>query len=44
MAERLSSATAARIAAALDEGQFQLERDGLTSLLPARFGLILLDE
>ena len=44
MAERLSTATAARIAAALDEGQFQLERDGLTSLLPARFGLILLDE
>lgn len=44
MAERLSSATAARIAAALDEGQFQLERDGLTSLLPAHFGLILLDE
>lgn len=44
MAERLSSATAARIAAALDEGQFQLERDGLTSLLPSRFGLILLDE
>ena len=44
MAERLSSATAARIAAALDQSAFQLERDGLTSLLPARFGLILLDD
>ena len=44
MAERLQASTASRITSALDGGQFQLERDGLTSALPARFGVVLLDE
>ena len=44
MAERLTTSTAARIAAALDQGAFQLERDGLTSRLPASFGIVLIDE
>lgn len=44
MAERLERGTVARLAAALDTGTLALERDGLAALLPARFGLVLLDE
>ncbi len=44
MAERLSSSTAARIAAAIDRGDVALERDGLARVTPTRFGVIALDE
>lgn len=44
MAERLEPGTAARIARAIDEGEVALERDGLTRRLPARFGVVALDE
>lgn len=44
MAERLPPGTAARLAAVLDTGLVLVERDGLAQRLPARFGLILLDE
>lgn len=44
MAERLTSSTAARITAALDTGLVLLERDGLAHRLPARFGVVALDE
>ncbi len=44
MAERLSSFSAARVAAALDAGQVALERDGLGLRNSARFGIVLLDE
>ncbi len=44
MAERISGATAARITAALDRGEIAVERDGLALRVPARFGVIALDE
>ncbi|KQO74438.1 magnesium chelatase subunit D [Methylobacterium sp. Leaf88] len=44
MAERLSSGTAARLAAALDAGEVRAERDGLAARTRTRIGLILLDE
>ena len=44
MAERLERGSVARLAAALDTGLLALERDGLAARLPARFGLVLLDE
>ncbi|AWN37373.1 VWA domain-containing protein [Methylobacterium radiodurans] len=44
MAERMSPATAARLAAALDTGAVAVERDGIGARLPARIGLVLLDE
>jgi magnesium chelatase subunit D len=44
MAERLDSGTSARLNAALDDGIVVLQRDGLSSRLPARFGLVALDE
>lgn len=44
MAERLQPGTAARVAAALDTGEALLERDGLAARLPARFGVVALDE
>lgn len=44
MAERLERGTVARLAGTLDTGQLALERDGLAAQLPARFGLVLLDE
>ena len=44
MAERLACGTVARLAGALDTGTLALERDGLAARLPARFGLVLLDE
>lgn len=44
MAERLSPATAGRIAAVIDTGEVQVERDGLALRAPSRFGVVLLDE
>jgi magnesium chelatase subunit D len=44
MAERIETAAAARIAAALDHGEIVVERDGLALRLPARIGLIAFDE
>lgn len=44
MAERVPNATAARIAAALDAREVQLERDGLARRMSTRFGVIALDE
>ena len=44
MAERVSAATAARIAHAFDRGEVIAEREGLSVQAPAQFGLILLDE
>jgi magnesium chelatase subunit D len=44
MAERLEDAAGARLAAVLDSGEVVIERDGLATRLPARIGLIALDE
>ena len=44
MAERLSPATAVRLGAALDQGEVAIERDGFTLRVPAKFGVIALDE
>ncbi len=44
MAERMRGSVAARLAAALDQGEAVLQRDGLSLTLPARFGLVALDE
>jgi magnesium chelatase subunit D len=44
MAERISMGVAARLAAALDTGEIALQRDGLSAILPARIGVIALDE
>jgi magnesium chelatase subunit D len=44
MAERIDPAVAARLNAALDQGEIVIERDGLALRLPARVGLIALDE
>ncbi len=44
MAERLSGATAARIAAVIDRGEVAVERDGIALRQPTRFGVIVLDE
>lgn len=44
MAERITSATAARIAHAFDKGEVNAEREGLSFHAPADFGMILLDE
>ena len=44
MAERIDAAAAARIAAVLDRGEVAIERDGLSVRLPARIGLVVLDE
>lgn len=44
MAERLSAATAARICAVLDRGEIAVERDGIALRVPARFGVVALDE
>ncbi|SFL65122.1 magnesium chelatase subunit D [Methylorubrum salsuginis] len=44
MAERLEPGIVARLASALDAGIVALERDGLAARLPARIGLVLLDE
>ena len=44
MAERISPATAARIALVMDAGEVALARDGLTDATPSRFGLVAFDE
>jgi magnesium chelatase subunit D len=44
MAERMERGTAALVAAALDEGEVRLERDGLALRVPARIGAVVLDE
>jgi magnesium chelatase subunit D len=44
MAERTEPATAARLRGALDDGVVTLQRDGLSRVLPTRFGVVALDE
>ncbi len=44
MAERLSGATAGRLAAVLDAGEVSVARDGVSLCSPARIGVIALDE
>ncbi|MCU0838995.1 MAG: magnesium chelatase subunit D [Rhodospirillales bacterium] len=44
MAERLTAATAARLTGVLDRGAVDVQRDGLALCLPARFGVVALDE
>lgn len=44
MAERCSANVAAHLSAALDTGEVQLQRDGLSTRESARFGLVALDE
>ncbi|MFO1337414.1 MAG: magnesium chelatase subunit D [Burkholderiaceae bacterium] len=44
MAERIAPALAARLAAVLDARAVSLQRDGLSRVLPARLGLVALDE
>jgi magnesium chelatase subunit D len=44
MAERVSPATAARIALAMDSGEVAVWRDGLGDVAPSRFGLVAFDE
>ena len=44
MAERLSTATAARLAAVLDSGEVVIERDGFATRSAARLGMVALDE
>ena len=44
MAERMASTIATTLAAALDDGEIAVERDGLALRLPARIGVVLLDE
>ena len=44
MAERMSASVAARLCAALDSGEIALQRDGLSLRLPARIGVVALDE
>jgi magnesium chelatase subunit D len=44
MGERLSSETAARLAAVIDRGEVHLERDGVALRHPARFGTVVFDE
>jgi len=44
MAERISPATAARIALVLDSGEVAVARDGLADSAPSRFGLVAFDE
>jgi magnesium chelatase subunit D len=44
MAERLSSATTVHITSAMDAKETIVERDGLSLRMPARFGVVALDE
>jgi magnesium chelatase subunit D len=44
MAERVDAGRAARLTAVLDQGEVVVERDGLALRLPARLGLVALDE
>ncbi len=44
MAERLDGLVASRLCAALDDHEIALQRDGLAAQLPARIGVVALDE
>jgi magnesium chelatase subunit D len=44
MAERLSAATAARLAHVLDRGEIGAERDGVAQRWPSRIGIVAFDE
>jgi magnesium chelatase subunit D len=44
MAERVETGCAAHLTAVLDQGEAVIERDGMAMRLPARLGLIALDE
>jgi len=44
MADRLSSSAAARIVSVMDNGEISVERDGLARRMPARVGVVALDE
>jgi magnesium chelatase subunit D len=44
MAERASASTAAHLAAVLDAGEVACARHGIETRLPARFGIVALDE
>ena len=44
MAERLAAATTVHMTAAMDSGQTRIERDGLSLQIPARFGVVAMDE
>ncbi len=44
MAERLPPAVAVHLSAALDAGEIAVERDGFSQRLPARIGIVALDE
>jgi magnesium chelatase subunit D len=44
MAERLSAATTVHVTAAMDARETIVERDGLSLRMPARFGVIAMDE
>jgi magnesium chelatase subunit D len=44
MAERLSASTTVHITAAMDAQEVRVERDGLSLKMPARFGVVALDE
>jgi len=44
MAERIEPGAAARLRAASDEGMVTLQRDGLSRVLAAHFGMVALDE
>ncbi len=44
MAERIGPGIAAKMAAALDHAEIRIERDGFSTLLPTRFGVVALDE
>lgn len=44
MAERIEPGAAARIRAVIDDGVVTLQRDGLSRVLPAQFGIVALDE
>ena len=44
MAERLSSATTVHVTSAMDARETIVERDGLSLRMPARFGVVALDE
>jgi magnesium chelatase subunit D len=43
-AERLDSGRTARVVRTLDYGRVEVERDGISAKLPARFGIVALDE
>lgn len=44
MAERMTGATASRLAAALDRGAVVAEREGISAVWPARFAVVAVDE